>query len=281
MTLTQFEPKSIKLWTTEIKKVYLGSTQVRPKPDYLCFTANTSGSTVKLRKFWSPNAVSLETSTDLNTWSDYTIWSTITLSSIWDKVYWRNKSETDTWFNKDSNNLYRFEMTWSIAASWDVNFLLNKNSTTTLSNRCFTDLFYGCPLTTPPSLPATTLADYCYNQMFCGCTSLTTAPSLPATTLADYCYLSMFFGCTALTTLPSLPATALTTMCYYYMFFNCSNIKLSTSKTWSYQTAYRIPTNWTWTIWTNSLTYMFYGTWWTYTSDPSVNTTYYTSNTVV
>ena len=32
MTLIQTEPKSIKLWTTDIKKVYLGSTLVRPKP---------------------------------------------------------------------------------------------------------------------------------------------------------------------------------------------------------------------------------------------------------
>ena len=32
MTLVQKEPKSIKIWTTDIKKVYLGSTQVRPKP---------------------------------------------------------------------------------------------------------------------------------------------------------------------------------------------------------------------------------------------------------
>lgn len=30
MTLVQTEPKSIKLWTTDIKKVYLGTTKVRP-----------------------------------------------------------------------------------------------------------------------------------------------------------------------------------------------------------------------------------------------------------
>ena len=31
MVLVQKEPKAIKIWTTDIKKVYLGSTQVRPK----------------------------------------------------------------------------------------------------------------------------------------------------------------------------------------------------------------------------------------------------------
>jgi hypothetical protein len=65
------------------------------------------------------------------------------------------------------------------------------------------------------------------------------------------------------------------------MFQSCSKIKLSTTNTWEYQTAYRIPTSWTGTTGTNSLANMFYRTWWTRTGTPSANTTYYTSNTVV
>jgi hypothetical protein len=42
-------------------------------PDYLCFTANTAGSTVALNKTGSPTAVTLETSTDGANWSSYTI----------------------------------------------------------------------------------------------------------------------------------------------------------------------------------------------------------------
>lgn len=268
-----------------VKAVYLWTTKVRPTiiPDYLCLTANTAGSTVRLKKAWSPTSVSLETSTDWRNWSDYTIWDTITLSAIWDKVYWRNKSETDTWFSINVNSYYQFVMTWSISASWDTNYLLNKNSTTTLSTWCFRHLFRECAwLKTAPSLPATTATESCYQNMFYGCTWLTEAPSLPATTLANYCYMSMFYSCTALTTLPSLPATTLPAGCYYDMFMYCSNIKLSTSKTWSYQTAYRIPTNWTWTTsWRYSLERMFEGTWWTFAWTPTINTTYYTSNTVV
>ena len=49
----------------EIKKVYLGDTQVRPVvPPYLCFTAGVANSTVTLNKRNSPTTVSLETSTD-------------------------------------------------------------------------------------------------------------------------------------------------------------------------------------------------------------------------
>jgi hypothetical protein len=50
--------------------------------DYLCFTANTAGSTVKLIKNGSPTTVTLETSTDGNTRTTYTIGDTITLSNI-------------------------------------------------------------------------------------------------------------------------------------------------------------------------------------------------------
>lgn len=340
-----------------LKNAYIGEYTV----PYLCFTANTASSTVQLTQTWTPTSVTLETSTDGTNWTTYTIWDTITLSNIWDKVFFRNTSTTDTWFSTSGSNYYKFVMTWSISGSWDTNYLLNKNSTTTVSSYCYYQLFRDCTsLTTAPNLPATTLSQYCYSYifrwctwlttapstlpattlakycyyfMFRNCTSLTAAPELPATTLADSCYYYMFSNCTSLTTTPELPATTLVDSCYYYMFnyctslttatelpattlasscyygmfFRCSNleefpklpattlatecyaymfnwcskIKISTTQTWEYQIAYRIPTTWTGTTWTNSLNSMFSSTWWTFTWTPSINTTYYTSNTVV
>ena len=97
--------------------------------------------------------------------------------------------------------------------------------TTTLSTKCYQEMFAGCTaLTTVPELPATTLASYCYYNMFKDCKSLTTAPELPVTTLADYCYSGMFQGCTSLTTAPELIATTLTKECYAYMFQGCSSL---------------------------------------------------------
>ena len=319
----------------KVKKIFVWDKQVRPViPPYLCFTANTANSTVQLTKTGSPTAVTLETSTDGSNWTTYTIWTTITLSNIWDKVYRRNTSTTDTWFSLGYSNRYQFAMTGSIAWSWDVNYLLNKNSTTTVSSNCYYNLFYWCTslttspqlpattlaeycycymfywctwltnapslpatilvndcytlmfqnctsLTTAPQLPATTLAEWCYNSMFQWCTWLTTAPTLPSTTLAKYCYISMFDWCTNLTTLPKLPATTLIAGCYSSMFYWCSKIKLSGTQTWEYQTAYRIPTTWTGTTANYALDSMFASTWWTFTWTPTINTTYYTSNTVV
>ena len=336
---------NVYLWTTELDNVALQSTWLdaihlgteevwSSSPGPLCFTANTAWSTVQLTRTWAPTSVTLETSTDWNAWTTYTIWDTITLANIWDKVYFRNTSTTDTRFSIASNHCYKFVMTWSIAWSWDANYLLNKDSTTTVSNYCYYSLFYWCTsLTTAPVLPATTLAEQCYRWMFYWCRNLTTAPELPATTLATRCYCNMFYNCTSLTTppailpattlaercytdmfsntglttppalpatslaqncymsmfnectwlttIPALPATTLANNCYQQMFIQCSKIKLSTTQTWAYTNAYRIPAVWTWTSWTSSLVNMFSDTGWTFTGTPTINTTYYTSNTVV
>lgn len=229
------------------------------QPPELCFTANTAGSTVQLTQNRTPIAVSLETSTDGWTWDSYTIWDTITLTNIGDKVYFRNTSETTTWFSAGTNNRYQFVLTWSVASSWDITYLINKNWTDTLT------------------------VNYCFYHLFYWATALTSAPSLPATTLTQRCYNQMFVNCTNLETLPELPAIDLTSYCYYNMFRWCTKIKLATSQDSTYTNAYRIPTTWTGTEYaTSPLDGMFQDTWWTWQgSTPTINTTYYTSNTVV
>ena len=169
--------------------------------DYLCFTANTASSTVKLKKSQSPTEVTLQTSTDGTTWSDYTIGTDITLANAGDKVYFRNASEDVTGITTDSRNYYFFAMSGSIAASGNVMSLIDKSCQVTAipTEGCFRRLFYSCSaLTTAPELPATTLSSDCYTQMFCGCSKLTTAPELPATTLEYGYYTQMFNGCSSL-----------------------------------------------------------------------------------
>lgn len=267
---------------------YTASCTVEPAPWCLCFTANTAGSTVILSKFSNATTVTLETSTDEQNWTTYvfswTSWPTITLSNIWDKVYWRNTSTTTTGFSVwEEQDYYRFILWWNISLSWDITYLINKNGwVTSLSPYCFNCLFKNSTaLRSTPKLPSTSLGAQSYAQMFYWCTNLTTATKLPATTLGNYCYYNMFSGCSNLTTLPKLPATALRNYCYANMFTSCSKIKLSTTQTGEYQTEYRIPTVWAWTAWTSSLNSMFSSTWWTFKSTPTINTTYYTSNTLV
>lgn len=302
------EVSKIFVWDTAVSAVYVWDTKVRPTViPYLCFTADTAGSTVRLKKNYSPTSVTLETSLDGKNWTTYTFNTDITLSNVWDMVYRRNTSETDTWFSTGTGDYYQFIITGSVSASGDINYLLNKNSTNTLSAYCYNNLFKNCSsliaapelpattlreccyssmfywcswLTTPPVLPATTLAAGCYEYMFTS-SWLTTVPELPAITLATSCYYSMFQYCYSLASLPKIYATAFPGLCCYCMFKWCSNIKLSSTQTWDYQTAYRIPISWTGSGEDNSLNGMFLSTLWTFRGTPSMNTTYYTSNTVV
>ena len=100
-------------------------------------------------------------------------------------------------------------------------------------------------------------------------------------TLANACYNCMFYGCTSLTTAPSLPATTLANYCYYRMFRNCASIKLAISKSREYDKEYRIPKSGNGVTATSALNDMFVDTGGTFTGTPEINTTYYTSNTIV
>lgn len=217
----------------EVEKVILNWVQIRPEStpildDYLCFTANSMPSVVRLSFFDGGTAV-YEYSKDKINWTDYIAWDRLLFSNVWDKFYIRCKTvEPQTFRNNDR----RFYMAWSISASGDIWFLVSKNSTDTLvfwqgasDYTTFKGLFRECDaLTTPPRLPATTLSAHAYEKMFYGCTNLTTAPQLPATTLTDSCYTEMFRDCTSLTTPPELPATTLGYDCYWAMFYGCTSL---------------------------------------------------------
>lgn len=249
-------PSKIFVWWSEVASVWAGDTKVRPvTPPYLCFTAN-SYSTIKLVRYGSAWSVTLETSRDLNTWTTYTLNQTISLNAG-DKIYRRNTSETGMWFSRSDSYYYQFFMTWSIAASWDIWYLINKNSTSWLH----------------VSYPRT------FYNLFNSCSSLTSCPEIKFTSINASCFQNMFVYCTGLTTLPKLYATAIYSDSYKLMFYGCSKIKLSTAQTWEYQTPYRIPVSWTWS-WIGASD-MFTSTWWTRAWTPTINTTYYTSNTVV
>ena len=242
--------------------------------DSILFAGETSDFTLKAtNKSWNGT---VEYSTDKNTWNT---WEGSEISSANKKLYLRGKNNTTFYTSKG----VRFVLSAKAGCYGNINTLLDyENPPTTLASSCYREMFYSCTLlTTAPELPATKLANYCYREMFYNCTSLTTPPQLPATTMATSCYQLMFYNCTSLTSAPELPATTLADYCYNNMFKGCTKIKLSTTQTGEYQTPYRIPTSGTGTTATKALVNMFAGTGGTFTGEPSINTTYYTSNTVV
>ena len=241
--------------------------------DCIVFTGESGDFTLKATyKEWNGT---VEYSTDHNTW---TVWNGTAISSSNKKLYLRGSGNTTFCTSLGA----QFALSARAGCSGNLNTLLEYNNPPTeLSTKhCYYSMFHGCTnLTTAPALPATTLSDYCYQYMFYLCTGLTTAPALPATTLTTRCYQQMFYGCTSLTTAPALPATTLAESCYNGMFYNCTAFKVSSTKTGSYQYAWRIPTSGTISstppYWNSN---MLDGTGGTFASSPSINTTYYVEN---
>ena len=220
----------------------------------LTFVAKEAGAEVSYTIF-SGDLPSIEYSTDGSTWTAYT--DAITLTNVGDKVSFRGDNATyrvasyNAKFGcSDSCYIYGNIMSLVNATEYATATTLTANHVflelffentyiknhphldvllpaTTLTDLCYTQMFYGCTgLTRVPALPATTLAQYCYSGMFKGCTGLTSLPEnlLPATTLAQNCYGNMFMNCTGLTRVPALPAETLANSCYYSMFHGCTGL---------------------------------------------------------
>lgn len=223
-----------------------------PARPYLTFQSSSSF-TLKVdnnRRNWDGT---LYYSTDTTNWS---VWYGGTLSSVDNKLYLRGKGNTKI---TGSSSDYSWVLTGSnIECIGNIENLLDWE-TVALGNH-------------------PTMASDCYRFMFEGCESLTTAPELPATTLTDNCYRLMFSNCKSLTMAPELPATTLASYCYAGMFYGCTSFKVSTGSYGTNKYAWRIPTSETGTTATGWNSVMLHGTGGSFTSDPTINKTYYVEN---
>ena len=255
-----------------ISSVLCSRPEPEPEPyDGLLFTAQQANSSVALGKVGNPSVtLQLEYRTNTNVeWQNYTLGTQITLANIDDWVEMRNLGLQT--LNNSNDNYHQFVMTGKIAASGNIQYLLDKTGELlSVTDYCYVYLFLGCTsLTTAPNLPATTLAGACYAAMFYNCTSLTTAPELPATTLENSCYFGMFLGCTSLTTAPELPATTLANGCYWQMFSGCTKLKVNQGG--SGNKIFTCPST---SGVTDPVFNMFYGTGGSFTGTPTTGNTY-------
>ena len=130
INLGNIKISDLRLGASQVKAVYFGSEQVwggedpGTIDDWLCFTAEQDGSTLRLDKVGTPAEIYLETSNDEGvTWTDYS-WTdktgdTLTLANIGDKVYMRAKTENQT-IGSANSDYYKFKMTGKIAASGNI-----------------------------------------------------------------------------------------------------------------------------------------------------------------
>ena len=229
----------------------------------LTFEAIAAGAEVSLKLPSNTEAGTVQYRLNDGDWTPYTSETAIRLDNVGDKVQFLGKNST-YYVNTSTYDYGQFSVTadcylygniMSLVSDYTTDehafvsntsltgdqtfFRLFENASkiksldtktlvlpaTTLTARCYKELFYGCSgLTAAPALPATTLAESCYEKMFSHCPGLTAAPALPATRLAGSCYEHMFYGCTSLSAAPALPATILASGCYDSMFSYCTGL---------------------------------------------------------
>ena len=226
MSCFQIKSKKYNLENTSHTKMCVSRIFYEVPKIPLTFTAEEVNSTLKIQQNNSAPTLNLEYKLNNSGWTPYTQENTITLANVGDKVQMRATEAGNSTFSSNTSNYNRFIMTGKIAASGNIQSLLDQTMTRMdVPAYCYYYMFSDCTsLTQAPELPATTLANSCYQSMFSSCTSLVQAPELPATTLADSCYYRMFGGCSSLTQALELPATTLDNCCYYLMFFSCSSL---------------------------------------------------------
>ena len=102
MNFGTIQVANIFVGTLNAIEAYFGNEKVWGKsepatPNWLCFTAEEANSTVAMKANGSAPTVSLEYSTDGNTWNPFVVGSTtVTLANIGDKMYMRATSTGNT-----------------------------------------------------------------------------------------------------------------------------------------------------------------------------------------
>lgn len=176
---------------------------------------------------------------------------------------------------------YMFYGCTSLTAAPALPAVLDGYNVNTLN---YSYMFSGCSsLVNAPALPSLKVEYHSYLYMFQGCTSLVNAPALPATTLGNGCYKRMFADCVNLESIAAITASDFPSDCLTSMYNGCVKIKISETQVGDYANEFRLPASGSATAGTNPGPFgnMFDGTGGTFTGTPSINTTYYTSNTVI
>ena len=202
------------------KEIAGGSKKIK---DYLKFTSNQNGSTIKFSIDETTSTLNYDIgySKDGATFTKWNAGENVTLNAG-EYIYVHNKTEI---LSKDSRCKLWFVMSGSIAASGNVMSMLDFAEE--VPTYGFYSLFGGCSaLTSAPELPAKTISNNSYQRMFSGCSNLKEAPDLPATSVPEHAYSMMFNACTSLEKGPYIKAKTIITLGSPMdsMFKGCTNL---------------------------------------------------------
>lgn len=146
----------------------------------------------------------------------------------------------------------------------------------------YAGLFIGTSITKSPNITSSNIGTSACSWMFKDCAKLTTPPIISATSIGQNGCFWMFSGCPELSVLPKIYAKSFSYGEFNSMFKDCVKIKISQTRTDEYANEYVIPITKDGTeSGTSTFTDMFTGTGGTFVGNPTLNTTYYTSNEVI
>ena len=112
MNFGTIQVANIFVGTLNAIEAYFGTEKVWGKSEPLCFTAEQANSTVAMQANGSAPTVSLEYSTDGNTWSPFVVGTTtVTLANIGDKMYIRATDAGNTGMGSSTSDYNQFVMT--------------------------------------------------------------------------------------------------------------------------------------------------------------------------
>lgn len=175
--------------------------------DYLCFEA-TGTTKFRLNKYYYPDPIDMEYSTDKKTWIPYT-WdsvqgaygsyegATINLK-VGDKVWWRGNNDH---FSKgrvgDYNYRYSFYSNGNVRVSGVLMSLLDKTckSVTIPTEYCFVNLFAGqFTFTSDFKIQALYYKRYCFQSMLGGSSTYFEKVPVFKGAVAQYCFSKLFMN---------------------------------------------------------------------------------------
>lgn len=201
---------------------------------YLCFTdVSGSANTLSLTKTGTPQSVSLEYSTDKNTWNTWTETEGVRSVTIPANGRVWLRGDNSNGFAVDNSNYFKFASTGDVNADGDLMRIINKNGSNTVPAYAFCNMFNAMnTLKKAPAINATSYGSYCCRTTFNGCRNLNDIsnfkiinPSFPDN--SSYQFYGTFLGCWGLTTVDVFNGSTVvcSTECTYnQMFAFCNNL---------------------------------------------------------
>ena len=204
--------------------------------DYLCFTALDYPDTIQLNKYGNPSSITLEYSTDKSTWIEFvpTV-TTVTLSNLGDKVWFRGNNST---FTTGPFDHWYFRTSKRTNVDGNIMSLLDKTckSVTIPTNYCFAKLFDGCSVVEVGDIIPRDVVVYgktgAFMKMLELCTSLVRGPSIDVISYNYYTSVStfeeMYGGCTSLVNAPWITigkGSVVPEKIFMNLFKNCTALK--------------------------------------------------------